>query len=136
MYWKCRVVLVSSRDQISVFDAVFGAVSAGTLDPTHFRGDQSAPPSIGAEPRTRTITRTSPRLHLTAAAPHHGSTSAVRSGQTQRTGGEPVRWVCQRRRTRLRRLILLCDVSGSMEPYTRVFLSLLQGRWPALRRRP
>jgi uncharacterized protein with von Willebrand factor type A (vWA) domain len=33
----------------------------------------------------------------------------------------------QRRRIRRLRLVLLCDVSGSMEPYTRVFLSLLQG---------
>ena len=28
---------------------------------------------------------------------------------------------------RPRRLVLLCDVSGSMEPYTRVYLTLLQG---------
>jgi hypothetical protein len=26
-----------------------------------------------------------------------------------------------------RRLVLLCDVSGSMEPYTRIYLTLLQG---------
>ena len=31
------------------------------------------------------------------------------------------------RRTQPRRLVLLCDVSGSMEPYTRVYLTLLQG---------
>ncbi|MDH6237772.1 VWA domain-containing protein [Cryobacterium sp. CG_9.6] len=45
----------------------------------------------------------------------------------QRTGGDPTRLVHQRRRSTARRLVLLCDVSGSMEPYTRVFLSLLQG---------
>jgi uncharacterized protein len=44
-----------------------------------------------------------------------------------RTGGDPLRLVYARRRLRPRRLVLLCDVSGSMEPYTRVFLSLLQG---------
>ena len=88
MYWKCRVVLVSSWDQIPVFDAVFDAVFAGTLDPSHFRGDQSAPPSIGAEPRTRKTTRTSPRLDLRRT---------VRVAQ--RTGGQPVRPVYQRRRT-------------------------------------
>ena len=43
-----------------------------------------------------------------------------------RTGGDPARLVRRRRRTEPRRLILLCDVSGSMEPYTRVFLTLLQ----------
>ena len=45
----------------------------------------------------------------------------------QRTGGDPVRLVHARRRTQPRRLVLLCDVSGSMEPYTRVYLTLLQG---------
>ncbi len=45
----------------------------------------------------------------------------------QRSGGDPVRLLHRRRRARPRRLVLLCDVSASMEPYTRVFLSLLQG---------
>jgi hypothetical protein len=45
----------------------------------------------------------------------------------QRTGGDPIRPYYTRRRAKPRRLVLLCDVSGSMEPYTRVFLSLLQG---------
>jgi uncharacterized protein with von Willebrand factor type A (vWA) domain len=45
----------------------------------------------------------------------------------QRTGGDPVRLVHAHRRTHPRRLVLLCDVSGSMEPYTRVYLTLLQG---------
>lgn len=45
----------------------------------------------------------------------------------QRSAGDPVHLVHRRRRARPRPLVLLCDVSGSMEPYTRVFLSLLQG---------
>lgn len=45
----------------------------------------------------------------------------------QRSGGDPVRLVHRRRRARPRRLVLLCDVSGSMEAYTRIYLSLLQG---------
>jgi len=44
----------------------------------------------------------------------------------QRTGDDPARLVAARRRLRPRRLVLLCDVSGSMEPYTRVYLTLLQ----------
>ncbi len=44
-----------------------------------------------------------------------------------RTGGDPVRLVHAARRWTPRRLVLLCDVSGSMEPYTRVYLTLLQG---------
>ena len=45
----------------------------------------------------------------------------------QRTGGDPVQLVHADRRWTPRRLVLLCDVSGSMEPYTRVYLTLLQG---------
>jgi uncharacterized protein with von Willebrand factor type A (vWA) domain len=45
----------------------------------------------------------------------------------QRTGGDPARLVHAVRRTSPRRLVLLCDVSGSMEPFTRVYLTLLQG---------
>jgi uncharacterized protein with von Willebrand factor type A (vWA) domain len=45
----------------------------------------------------------------------------------QRAGGDPVRLVHAHRRSRPRRLVLLCDVSGSMEPYTRIYLALLQG---------
>ena len=47
--------------------------------------------------------------------------------RAQRSGGDPAYLVHRRRRLRPRRLVLLCDVSGSMEPYTQVFLSLLQG---------
>lgn len=43
----------------------------------------------------------------------------------RKTGGDPVALVYRRRRRRPRQLVLLCDVSGSMEPYTRVFLALL-----------
>ncbi|MEM1331904.1 MAG: VWA domain-containing protein, partial [Actinomycetota bacterium] len=39
-----------------------------------------------------------------------------------RSGGEPVRRHHRRRRTRLRRLVLLVDVSGSMEPYARALI--------------
>jgi uncharacterized protein with von Willebrand factor type A (vWA) domain len=47
--------------------------------------------------------------------------------RAQRSGGDPARLVRATRRSRPRRLVLLCDVSGSMEPYTRVYLTLLQG---------
>ena len=43
-----------------------------------------------------------------------------------RTGGDPVRHARRRRRTRPRRLVLICDISGSMEPYARAYLQFLQ----------
>ncbi len=42
-----------------------------------------------------------------------------------RTGGDPICLARRRRRTRPRRLVLLCDISGSMEPYARAYLQLL-----------
>jgi uncharacterized protein with von Willebrand factor type A (vWA) domain len=46
---------------------------------------------------------------------------------SHRTGGDPVRQLRRRRRLRHRRLVVLCDVSGSMEPYSRAFLMFLHG---------
>jgi len=42
-----------------------------------------------------------------------------------RNGGEPIRLAHRRRRIQRRRLVLLCDISGSMEPYARAYLQLL-----------
>jgi uncharacterized protein len=42
-----------------------------------------------------------------------------------RTGGEPQRLAQRRRRVVPRRLVLLCDISGSMEPYARAYLQFL-----------
>jgi uncharacterized protein with von Willebrand factor type A (vWA) domain len=201
LYWTCRVALVTDRAQLPVFDAVFSAVFDGMLDPADSRGDLTAPPSIGSEPRTtrpvpheQSLERppgagsgeadlslpgsegggedagrevllaavsTEERLRHTSFAeltpdellglrrvvrtlvlstPHRRSRRVRptrRGGErldlrrtvrsAQRTGGDPARLIAARRRTTPRRLVLLCDVSGSMEPYTRVYLSLLQG---------
>ena len=45
--------------------------------------------------------------------------------QARRTGGEPLRLARRAVRERPRRLIVLCDISGSMEPYARALLQLL-----------
>ncbi len=47
--------------------------------------------------------------------------------RARRTGGDPVRWVRRRRSTLPRRIVLLADVSGSMQSYARVYLRVLQG---------
>jgi uncharacterized protein len=196
LYWTCRIALVTDRTQLPVFDAVFSAVFDGRLDPADSRGDPTAPPPIGSEPRTRTappdrrpsepgdaggvtgaagpqddgegeweallaaasreerLRHTSfaelatdeltavrelvRRLVLSTPVRRSRRTRATRrSGDrldlrrtvrtAQRTGGDPARLVHAARRTAPRRLVLLCDVSGSMEPYTRVYLTLLQG---------
>ncbi len=42
-----------------------------------------------------------------------------------RTGGDPIRLARRHRRVVPRRLVLLCDISGSMEPYARAYLQFL-----------
>jgi len=48
----------------------------------------------------------------------------IRASRT--TGWEPVRLARTRRRTRPRRVVLVCDVSGSMQPYAVVYLHLMR----------
>lgn len=57
----------------------------------------------------------------------HGARLDVRATlrASCRTGGDPARRVLRRRLLRPRRLVVICDISGSMEPYTRAFLQLL-----------
>src|SRR5215469_9816978 len=45
--------------------------------------------------------------------------------QARRTGGEPVSIARRAVRARSRRLVVLCDISGSMEPYARALLQLM-----------
>jgi uncharacterized protein with von Willebrand factor type A (vWA) domain len=45
--------------------------------------------------------------------------------QAQRSGGYPVSLARHRLRTKPRRLVVLCDISGSMEPYARALLQLI-----------
>lgn len=201
LYWTARITLVSRRVHLPVFDAVFAALFDGMLDPADSRGDTTAPPAVGSEPRdskpagpgsrpvegqapapagpavsagaeqdddedperesvltaasaaerlrqtsfaelapeeiaalrrlVRRIVLSTPvrQTRRTRPSQHSGERLDMRRTlrAAQRSAGDPVRLVHRRRRSRPRRLVLLCDVSGSMEPYTRVFLSLLQG---------
>jgi uncharacterized protein len=45
--------------------------------------------------------------------------------RSRRTGGDPVERVRRRQTVRPRRLVMLADISGSMEPYARAYLQLL-----------
>ena len=58
---------------------------------------------------------------------HHGKGVDMRRTLrgSLRTGGEAVRLARRRRRVVSRRLVMLCDISGSMEPYARAYLQFL-----------
>lgn len=53
--------------------------------------------------------------------------------QSHRTGGDPVDIVTRAHSDQPRRVVLIADVSGSMEPYARVYLHLMRGAVRALR---
>jgi uncharacterized protein with von Willebrand factor type A (vWA) domain len=63
-----------------------------------------------------------------------GSRLDVRSTlrRSHRTAGDPVELLMRRRTERPRRVVLIADVSGSMEPYARVYLHLMRGAVRAL----
>ncbi|MGI9185517.1 MAG: vWA domain-containing protein [Solirubrobacteraceae bacterium] len=42
-----------------------------------------------------------------------------------RSGGDPIRLARRQRRVTRRRIVLLCDISGSMEPYARAYVQFL-----------
>ncbi|KUM33160.1 vWA domain-containing protein [Arthrobacter sp. EPSL27] len=205
LYWASRVVLVSARDQLPVFDAVFAAVFRGGFDPAAPHRAAAAPapaPSVQADARTRpspaedrapgrapahprtvpavasagpdssgdqapgreaVLAMTSPeeRLHATSfaqltddevleirrlaarlllATPTRRSRRTRKSAHSsarldvratvraaRRSGSDTTRLLYARRREQRRKLVMLCDVSGSMEPYARIFVALLQG---------
>jgi uncharacterized protein len=58
---------------------------------------------------------------------HHGQRIDLRRTlrRSLRTGGDPIRLARRRRRVVPRRLVMLCDISGSMEPYARAYLQFL-----------
>lgn len=53
--------------------------------------------------------------------------------RAHRSGGDPVHLVYRSPQQTPRRLVLIADVSGSMEPYARVYLHLMRGAVRALR---
>jgi uncharacterized protein with von Willebrand factor type A (vWA) domain len=75
--------------------------------------------ALATPPRRARRTRTSRR------GEHLDIRATLR--RSHRTGGDPVERLARRRRERPRRLVTLLDVSGSMAPYARGYLLLLEG---------
>lgn len=204
LYWLGRITLVTARDQIERYDAVFDRVFRGLIDFTDRaapregqpseasespgsdertsgageREAQSAPRSTSATPQLPTdgasdasevsvlaAMSVTERLterefamctpeeraliaELVAALPvippmrrgrrtkrhRAGDQLDIRSTlrRSHRTAGDPVRLMKRERTERPRRIVLIADISGSMEPYARVYLHLMRGAVQAL----
>ena len=53
--------------------------------------------------------------------------------RSHRTAGDPVRLMHRKRTAKPRRIVLIADVSGSMEPYARIYLHLMRGAVRAIK---
>jgi hypothetical protein len=67
--------------------------------------------------------RRSRRQHRRPGGPRIDMRSTLR--QARRTGGDAYRLISRAPSRRPRRLVVLCDISGSMEPYARAMIQLL-----------
>jgi uncharacterized protein len=67
--------------------------------------------------------RRSRRQRRRRRGPHPDMRATLR--QARRTGGDPVHLIGRAPVRRPRRLVVLCDISGSMEPYARAMIQLL-----------
>jgi uncharacterized protein with von Willebrand factor type A (vWA) domain len=75
--------------------------------------------------------RTGRRARRHAAGQRLDVRSTLR--RAHRTAGDPVVLVQRKRTERPRRIVLIADVSGSMAPYSRVYLHLMRGAVQALK---
>ena len=95
----------------------------------HKRFDALAPHELAQLHELMARLRVAPPRRRTRRAERyqHGERIDVRRTlrASLRTGGDPSRLMRRRRRVLPRRLVLLCDISGSMEPYARAYLQFL-----------
>ncbi|MEI6230857.1 MAG: VWA domain-containing protein [Actinomycetes bacterium] len=201
-----RTTLISHRDQIEIFDRVFGQVFDGFVDVADFRGDapqNTTPPPPSVKPESDKTQSENDREGMGESSPSASTgendgeneepedeeenvlaavsnqerlgeknfadcseeelalinaliqqlpfVPPMRAGRRQRrhnrgraldiratmrashrTSGDPVDRVYRKNTQRPRRVVLITDVSGSMEPYARVYLHLLRGAVRAL----
>jgi uncharacterized protein with von Willebrand factor type A (vWA) domain len=93
------------------------------------RFDALEPDELAALYRVMTRLRVTTPLRRTRRVrrDRHGERLDMRRTlrQSMRTGGDPIRLARRRRRVVRRRIVMLCDISGSMEPYARAYLQFL-----------
>ena len=151
LYWAGRATLLSRPEQIDVYDALFGLFfgppTPSQGPPIRIRVQAEAEADVGLASavellKEKSFSRCSreelsqlaelmSRIELAVPQRRTRRRETARKGtpdlrrtlrRSFRTAGEPLDRVWQRRRRRARRLILLLDVSGSMDAYSRALV--------------
>ncbi len=93
------------------------------------RFDALSPDELARLYRLMTRLHVAPPLRRTRRAERDRGGERIDMRRTLRgslhTAGDPIRLARRRRRVVRRRLVMLCDISGSMEPYARAYLQFL-----------
>jgi uncharacterized protein len=151
LYWAGRATLLSRPEQIGIYDALFAAFFGpprpGQGPPVRIRVQVEAEADVGLASRVEMLKEKSfsrcsreelsqlaelmsrieftvPRRRTRRREPARAGTPDLRRTlrRSFRTGGEPLERAWRRRRRRPRRLVLLLDVSGSMDAYSRALV--------------
>jgi len=204
LYWLGRTTLLTGREQIETYDAVFHHIFKGIVDLADYRGQSPEPAPANSAPAGEREPGAPQRSGESSSTPRGTSATpgekqdgdeeeeeasvlaamstqerlagkefaacteeelrliaelvaqlplvppmrmgrrqkAKRTGErldvrrtlrhAHRTAGDPVYLKRKHRTERPRRIVLITDISGSMEPYARVYLHLLRGGVQAL----
>jgi uncharacterized protein len=149
LYWAGRATLVARPGDIAVYDhvfrAFFGSQQAATPPEVRILTEIEPVTALASRDeilRTKSFAQCSPdelaqiarlmsRVRLAVPERRTRRRRPARAGgpdlrrtlrRSFRTGGEPLERAWRQRRRRSRRLVLLLDVSGSMEPYSRALV--------------
>ena len=151
LYWAGRATLLSRPEQIEVYNALFAAFFGPPEPhpgpPMRIKVEVQAEADVGLASATELLKEKSfsrcsreelaalaelmaridlsvPRRRTRRREPARGGTPDLRRTlrRSFRTGGDPLERAWRRRRKRPRRLILLLDVSGSMDAYSRALV--------------
>ncbi len=151
LYWAGRATLLSRPEQIEVYDALFahffGPPTPSQGPPIRIRVQMEAEADVGLASsvellKEKSFSRCSrdelsqlaelmSQIDLSVPRRRTRRREQARSGtpdlrrtlrRSFRTGGDPLERAWRRRRKRARRLILLLDVSGSMDAYSRALV--------------
>jgi uncharacterized protein with von Willebrand factor type A (vWA) domain len=151
LYWAGRATLVSRPEQIEVYDALFGHFfgppTPSRGEPVRIRVQMEAEREVGLASavellKEKSFSRCSreelsqlaelmsridlavPRRRTRRREPARAGAPDLRKTirRSFRTAGEPLERAWRRRRRRTRRLVLLLDVSGSMDAYSRALV--------------